>query len=87
MIRLDTFEKAPQGYGAPRSSWFNNLINHARSESIKLELVYECMTQIVAEYGGVWARAERTDGRIALWPEYLDFEDEGQATMFLLRWA
>ena len=82
MIRLDTFEKAPQGYGPPRSSWFNNLINHARSES-----VYECMSQIAAEYGAVWMRAERDDGMTSLWPEYLDFEDEGQATAFLLRWA
>lgn len=87
VTRLETFEAAPQGYGAPRSRWFVNLWRHARGETTQRVEAVDRMKAIAVESGGKWTYAERTDGLIPVWPEYLDFENDEDATLFLLRWA
>lgn len=87
MTRLETFATTYTGFGAPKSSWFNNLrAEMANRPFDPYFTTYDMMNQIVKESGGVWTYAEAKNNRVPIWPEYLDFEDEQQASLFLLRW-
>jgi len=76
MITIDVYDDT-----GVRSQWFRNFI--ARSGP----LVSHTELQNWADEWNAVFRYDTEQGRKSLWPHWLDFEDEQDASLFLLRWS
>lgn len=64
-----------------RSQWFRNFISESGPLVCEAEL-----QNWASEYNGSF-RYNIHRGRTSLWPHWLDFVNEEDATVFLLRWS
>ena len=82
MIRLPCYEPSIGEWGAEKTDWWANII---RSIPVVDSLRY--LDSIEQEWGARWEYGWSPDGDRMLFPQALVFENESDATMFLLRWA